>query len=383
MAGCLSAQLDPGAPLLTELDKRAPRTWAPADARYLDAGDATKHDATLMKSLRAILLLAAVVCSDLCLAQQPPLIPTPSADPDGRVDIPTELRSPIDMRLLVAGQNVDLKVLEDVRVSGSTTIAKGTKLTAKITLMRPCPFAGSSAQSAMALFVKEANWKGQNIPLRGYVWGPITSNAILARLIINGEQRDLAKIGKTSADPALGSVIRFSCFQLAGVDCGEYPASRGCAQQRFESGSILMLRHLPSRFELGLLYDDDGYAVARAAEAGAQAGSVDAAFELAGKLHSGDLFVRDDAQALRWLSVAAENGHLAAQTNLAVFLAEGLGTTAPDLIAAYKWFAVSAERGVEQNKAALRKLEQIMKPEQVAGGKKLSAEWLQAHSMQH
>lgn len=333
--------------------------------------------------LRAILLFAVVVFSDLCLAQQPALIPAPSAVLDERVDIPTELRSPIDMRLLAAGQNVNLKVLGDVRVSSSTTIPKGAKLTATITLMRPCPFAGSSAQSAMALFVKEANWKGQSIPLRGYVWGPITSIAMLAKLIITNEPRYLARIGTTSADPTLGSVITFWCFEIAGVDCVKHPESLACAQQRFESGSTLTLRHLPSRYQLSLLYDDNAYAVARAAEVGAQAGSVDAAFELAQRLRAGDLFVRDDAQALRWFRMAAENGHLAAQTNLAVFLAEGLGTTAPDLIAAYKWFAVSAGRGVEQNKAALHKLEQIMKPEQVAEARKLSAEWLQSHSTQH
>ena len=330
-----------------------------------------------MKSLRVILLFAVVVSTDLCLAQQP--APAPSADRDERVDISTELQDPIDMRLLVAGQKVILKVLRDARMSSATTIPKGTKLTAKVTLMRPCRFAGASANWAMALLVNEANWKGQNIPLRGYLWGPITSIELVTALTIANEQIKLARIGTASADPLLGSIIKFGCTEIAGLDCDERPARLGCAQQRLESGSTLVVRHLPSRYQLSLLYDDNAYAVARAAEAGAHAGSADAAYELAQRLHNGDLFVRDDAQALRWFSVAAEDGHLAAQTNLAVFLAEGLGSTAPDLVAAYKWFAVSAGRGVEQNKAALHKLELALTPEQVAEGKRLSAEWLEAH----
>jgi Sel1 repeat len=333
-----------------------------------------------MKSLRDILLFAVVVSTDLCLAQQP--APAPSADRDERVDISTELQGPIDMKLLVAGEKVILNVLRDARMSSAITLPKGTKLTAKVTLMRPCRFAGASANSAMALLVNEANWKGQNILLRGYLWGPITSIELVTKLTIANEQVKLARIGATGADPMLGSVIKFGCTEVPGLDCYQRPASRGCAQQRFESGSTLVVRHLPSRYQLSLLYDDNAYAVARAAEVGAQAGSADAAYELAQRLHNGDLFVRDDAQALRWFSMAAEDGHLAAQRNLAVFLAEGLGTTAPDPVAAYKWFAVSVGRGVEQNKAALHKLEQMLAPERVAEGKRLSAEWLQAHSKQ-
>lgn len=334
-----------------------------------------------MKPVRDMVSFAMVISTVMCLAQQP--APAPSPDRDERVDISTELQGPIDMRLAVAGEKVILKVLQDARMSSATTVPKGARLTAKVTLMRPCRFAGSSAHSAMALLVNEANWKGHNIPLRGYVWGPITSIDLAAELTITNEQVKLARIGTTSADPMLGSVIKFGCTEVPGVDCYERPASLGCAQQRFESGSTLVVRHLPSRYQLSLLYDDNAYAVARAAEAGAQAGSADAAYELAQRLHNGDLFVKDDAQALRWFLVAAEDGHLAAQTNLAVFLTQGLGSNAPDLVGAYKWFDVSAERGVEQNKAAVTKLEQMLTPEQVAEGKRLSAEWLQAHPKQH
>jgi hypothetical protein len=343
------------------------------------------HHGSLVKSSRYIFLIALVISLDVCFAQQPSLAPT--AVLDERADISTELRSLIDLQRMKTGERVILKVLQDARVSSAITIPKGAKLTAKVTLMQPCPLYGSSADAAMALLVDEANWKDQNLPIRAYLWGQITSIELATRLATDPVFQDIhdlnySRIGATQADPLLGSVIGFGCTQMVGPDCSRQPQPGRCDEQRLQSGSTLVVRHLPSRYQLGLLYDDNAYAAARTAEVGALGGSADAAFGLAQRLHNGDLFVKDDAQALRWFRVAAEGGHLAAQTNLAVFLAQGLGSTAPDFVGAYKWFAVSAECGVEQNKAALHKLEQMLTPEQVAEGKRLSAEWLQAHPKQ-
>src|SRR5713101_967672 len=113
-----------------------------------------------MKFFRYISLFVLVISIDVCLAQQP--APAPTAVLDERVDISTELQSLIDLERMKAGETVILKVVRDARLSSATTIPKGTKLTATVTLIQPCSAYGSSANAAMALLVNEANWKVQN-----------------------------------------------------------------------------------------------------------------------------------------------------------------------------------------------------------------------------
>jgi Sel1 repeat len=304
----------------------------------------------------------------------------PSLPVDERVDISAELLAPLDLERAKVGDTINLKVLQDVHLSSATTLRKGSKLNGRITLIRPRPLPLSSALASIGVLVDKASGDAGSVNLRGYVWGQVRSEEREQYWVIKGEinHERFAKIGRSHADPVLGSIIDFQPFEIAPPSCVLTMRDPRCAKQILATGSALIIRHLPPRYQLRLLYDDQSYSAARALEVGANTGSPERAFELAQKFYNGDLFAKDNAQAFRWFTAAAELGHLAAQTNLAVLCAQGEGTN-QDLVSAYKWFNISAERGSEQNNSAVQKLERLLSPEQIAEAKRLSAEWLKAH----
>ncbi len=53
--------------------------------------------------------------------------------------------------------------------------------------------------------------------------------------------------------------------------------------------------------------------------------------------------VRNDAEAMRWYRLAADQGNARAQSGLGAMYADGQG----DYVSAYMWFSLSAARGYE------------------------------------
>ena len=89
----------------------------------------------------------------------------------------------------------------------------------------------------------------------------------------------------------------------------------------------------------------------------------------------------DDAEAVRWYRLAAEHGHALAQTNLGFMYGNGDGVP-EDLVLAYMWFNLSAAQGNETAQGNEEGIEQYMTREQIAEAQRLSREWIAAHHPQ-
>ena len=77
----------------------------------------------------------------------------------------------------------------------------------------------------------------------------------------------------------------------------------------------------------------------------ASVGDPEAETLLALALHSGTLLRRDDAEALRLLHKAADQGSMAAQESLGIFLAMGIGMEQPAPAEALEWYKKAAQQG--------------------------------------
>jgi uncharacterized protein len=77
----------------------------------------------------------------------------------------------------------------------------------------------------------------------------------------------------------------------------------------------------------------------------ASVGDPEAETLLALALHSGTLLRRDDGGALRLLRQAADQGSMAAQESLAIFLAMGIGMEEPAPSEALEWYKKAAQKG--------------------------------------
>jgi len=85
---------------------------------------------------------------------------------------------------------------------------------------------------------------------------------------------------------------------------------------------------------------------------------------------------KDDAEAVKWYRMAAEQGHAQAQNNLGACYARGEGVP-KDAVTAYMWLNLASAQG---HPIAMREnsdLTQRMTTEQIAEGQKLSREWLE------
>ena len=86
----------------------------------------------------------------------------------------------------------------------------------------------------------------------------------------------------------------------------------------------------------------------------------------------------DDAQAVRWYRLAAEQGNAGAQTNLGLLYDNGDGVPEDDVFA-YMWYNLSAAQGNETARSNKDEIEQRMTREQIAEAQRLSREWIEAH----
>ena len=86
----------------------------------------------------------------------------------------------------------------------------------------------------------------------------------------------------------------------------------------------------------------------------------------------------DDAEAVRWYRLAAEQGLAAAQLNLGGSYANGEGVP-EDHVLAYMWLNLSAAQGFEMAQENKDLFEQRMTRAQIAEAQRLSREWIAAH----
>jgi TPR repeat protein/putative methionine-R-sulfoxide reductase with GAF domain len=89
--------------------------------------------------------------------------------------------------------------------------------------------------------------------------------------------------------------------------------------------------------------------------------------------------VRDEKQAFRWFSRAAEHGSLAAQAKLGFLYWGGRGVS-KDVNQAYFWTAVARARGDQENKDLAAVLASGMSREQAAAIEQRADQWLRQHT---
>ena len=108
----------------------------------------------------------------------------------------------------------------------------------------------------------------------------------------------------------------------------------------------------------------------------AEAGDVDAQYDLARRFESGNALPRSHQEAGKWYLAAAERGHGFAGYKLAFQYFRGRGIAkGKDLVQAHFWFSVSAERGVGDAQQWRERLEEKMSKRQLAQSEEKLAEW--------
>ena len=86
----------------------------------------------------------------------------------------------------------------------------------------------------------------------------------------------------------------------------------------------------------------------------------------------------DDAEAVRWYRLAAEQRNALAQTNLGFMYAYGDGVP-EDLVFAYMWFDLSVAQGNETARGNKDIIERMMTRGQIAEAQRRSREWIETH----
>ena len=88
----------------------------------------------------------------------------------------------------------------------------------------------------------------------------------------------------------------------------------------------------------------------------------------------GKVVPQDDAEAVRWYRLAADQGMAIAQAKLGIMYLYGKGVP-QDYVTAHMWFNIAASRG-EENVRKLRDIVvDIMTPDQIAEAQRLAREW--------
>ena len=142
--------------------------------------------------------------------------------------------------------------------------------------------------------------------------------------------------------------------------------------------------HGEAQFNLGLKYDsgngvpeDDAEAV-RWYRLAAEQEYASAQRNVGIMYANGYGVAEDDAEAVRWYRLAAEQGYDRGQFNLGYMYERGEGVP-EDAVIAYMWFNLSAAQGDEFAQNAKDAIVARMTREQVAEAQRLSREWIAAH----
>jgi len=81
-----------------------------------------------------------------------------------------------------------------------------------------------------------------------------------------------------------------------------------------------------------------------------------------------------DAEAVKWLHDAADQGEADAQHNLGVMYAVGKGTPR-DYVEAYMWLSLAVAQGDEEVRGHFDSIERQITPDQIAEAQKRAAAW--------
>ena len=90
---------------------------------------------------------------------------------------------------------------------------------------------------------------------------------------------------------------------------------------------------------------------------------------------------QDDAQALRWQRLAAEQGHTLARRNLGVMYHDGIGMPERNIVQAYAWLTLAAATQTEGDAAELRDgIADYMTDAQISEAETLAREYQAAYN---
>jgi TPR repeat protein len=93
---------------------------------------------------------------------------------------------------------------------------------------------------------------------------------------------------------------------------------------------------------------------------------------------TGEGVPQDDAEAVKWYRLAAEQGDALAQSNLGVMYE--FGQSVPqDIVQAHMWFDLAAEHGGEKAKKNRSIAASLMTPDQIAKANLMAREWMAKH----
>jgi TPR repeat protein len=106
----------------------------------------------------------------------------------------------------------------------------------------------------------------------------------------------------------------------------------------------------------------------------ADQGDARAQFNLGFSYDNGRGVPQNHAEALKWFRLAADQGNANAQNDLAVMYAKGEGVP-PDFVRAHMWFNLSAMRGEQRAAKNKDNIAKRMTPAQIAEAQKLVREW--------
>jgi len=112
--------------------------------------------------------------------------------------------------------------------------------------------------------------------------------------------------------------------------------------------------------------------------AAAMRGSAEAQYKLGLMYSRGIGAETDDAEALKWYSLAAAQGHAKAQYNLGMMYYFGKGVPR-NRVTAYQWVLISAATGEPVAREAMEALADKLSSEEVAQAQQAARAWEKAH----
>lgn len=110
----------------------------------------------------------------------------------------------------------------------------------------------------------------------------------------------------------------------------------------------------------------------------AEAGDVEAAFELGARYASGEDVTQDYGEAVKWFTRAADGGQVLAAATLGAYYWAGRGVPQDD-VSAYMWSAIAKEGGDEASKYRLAILRARMTGAQMSEAEQRAAAWRRTH----
>ena len=110
----------------------------------------------------------------------------------------------------------------------------------------------------------------------------------------------------------------------------------------------------------------------------AEQGHAGAQYDLGLIYDNGEGVVQDQDAALKWYRMAADQGHAWAQSNLGIKYAEGQGVP-QDYVRAYMWWNLAAAKGDAGALTNRGTIAKEMTPAQIAKAEKLAREWAAKH----